>query len=116
MSPTGSCTITFNPATQGNVNNVRIGAITPRTGTFSSLSANGHVTFTDSQTITISPIGTGTLTINPAVPGTMHNVTIGLTTPAPAQFTTITIESTSTQGEYLIALSQLKSILLGASV
>jgi len=116
MSPTGSGTVTFNPATPGNVNNVRIGATTPRAGTFSSLSANGHVTFADNQTITISPIGTGTLTMNPAVPGAMHNVTIGLTTPAPAQFTTITIESTSTQGEYLIALSQLKSILLGASV
>jgi hypothetical protein len=115
MSPTGTGTVTFNPATPGNINNITIGATIPKSGTFSSLSANGHVTFTDSQTVTISPIGSGTLTVNPAVPGAMHNVTVGLTTPAAAQFTTITLESTSTQGDYLISMSQLKSILLGAS-
>ena len=115
MSPTGSGTVTINPATQGNINNIQIGTTASRAGTFSSLSANGHVTFSDSQTITISPIGTGTATIRPNVTGSIHNVTIGLTTPAAAQFTTITLESTSTQGDFLIAMSQLKTTLLGAS-
>jgi hypothetical protein len=115
MSPTGTGTVTINPATQGNINNTQIGLTTTRAGTFSSLSANGHVTFTDSQVITISPTGNGTATINPNVTGSMHNVTIGSTTPAAAQFTTITLESTSTQGDYLIAMSQLKHTLLGAS-
>ena len=115
MSPTGTGTVTFNPATPGNINNVQIGLVAPRVGTFSNLSANGHVTFIDSQVITISPTGTGTATINPNVPGSIHNVTAGLTTPAAAQFTTITLESTSTQGDYLIAMSQLKHTLLGAS-
>jgi hypothetical protein len=115
MSPTGTGTVTVNPATTGTINNVQIGLTTPRAGTFSSLSANGHVTFADSQPVTISPTGTGTLTINPFVVGAMHNVTVGLTTPAAAQFTTITLESTSTQGDYLIAMSQLKHTLLGAS-
>ena len=115
MSPTGTGTVTINPATTSTINNVQIGLTTPRAGTFSSLSANGHVTFVNSQTVTISPIGTGTLTINPVVAGAMHNVTVGLTTPAAAQFTTITLESTSTQGDYLIAMSQLKHTLLGAS-
>jgi hypothetical protein len=116
MSPTGTGTVTINPvATGSNINNVAIGAITPKPGTLSNLSANGHVTFTDSQTLTFSPIGTGTLTVNPNLPGSMHNVTVGLTTPAASQFTTITLESTSTQGDYLIRMSQLKSILLGAS-
>ena len=115
MSPTGTGTVTINPATTSTINNVQIGLTTPRAGTFSSLSANGHVTFADSQTVTISPIGTGTLTINPFVAGAIHNVTVGLTTPAAAQFTTITLESTSTQGDYLIAMSQLKHTLLGAS-
>jgi hypothetical protein len=115
MRPTGTGTVTINPATTGNINNVTIGLATPQVGTFASLSANGHVTFADSQTVTISPIGTGTLTVNPGVPGAMHNVTVGLTTPAAAQFTTITLESTSTQGDYLIAMSQLKHTLLGAS-
>lgn len=115
MSPTGTGTLTVNPATQGNINNVQIGTTVPKTGTFSSLSANGHVTFTASQTVTISPVGTGTVTVNPFVVGAMHNVTVGLATPAAAQFTTITLESISTQGEYLIAMSQLKTILLGAS-
>jgi hypothetical protein len=115
MSPTGTGTVTINPATQGNINNTQIGLTTTRAGTFSSLSANGHVTFTDSQVITISPTGNGTATINPNVAGSIHNVTVGLTTPAAAQFTTITLESTSTQGDYLIAMSQLKHTLLGAS-
>jgi hypothetical protein len=115
MSPTGTGTVTINPATQGNINNVQIGTTVPKAGTFSSLSANGHVTFTNNQTVTISPTGTGTVTVNPFVTGAMHNVTVGLATPAAAQFTTITLESTSTQGEYLIAMSQLKTILLGAS-
>jgi hypothetical protein len=115
MSPTGTGTVTFNPATQGNIDNTQIGLTTTRPGTFSNLSANGHVTFTDSQIITISPTGTGTATINPNVAGSIHNVTVGLTTPAAAQFTTITLESTSTQGDYLIAMSQLKHTLLGAS-
>jgi hypothetical protein len=115
MSPTGTGTVTINPATPGNINNVQIGLATARAGAFSSLSANGHVTFVDSQTITMSPTGTGTATINPNVPGAIHNVTFGLTTPADAQFTAITLESTSTQGDYLIAMSQLKYTLLGAS-
>jgi hypothetical protein len=115
MSPTGSGTVTINPTTPGNINNVQIGLVAPRAGTFSNLSANGHVTFVDSQVITISPTGTGTATISPNVPGSIHNVTVGLTTPAAAQFTTITLESTSTQGDYLIAMSQLKHTLLGAS-
>ena len=115
MSPTGTGTVTINPATTSTINNVQIGLTTPRAGTFSSLSANDHVTFVNSQTVTISPIGDGTLTINPVVAGAMHNVTVGLTTPAAAQFTTITLESTSTQGDYLIAMSQLKHTLLGAS-
>ena len=116
MSPTGTGTVTINPtATGSNINNIQIGANTPRTGTLSNLSANGHVTFTDSQTVTFSPIGAGTVTINPNVSGSMHNVTVGLTTPAASQFTTITLESTSTQGEYLIRKDQLTSILLGAS-
>ena len=116
MSPTGTGTVTINPATTGAINNVTIGASLPRAGTFSSLSANDHVSLTqENQTVTISPIGTGTLTINPFVVGAMHNMTVGLTTPAAAQFTTITLESTSTQGDYLIAMSQLKHTLLGAS-
>jgi hypothetical protein len=116
MSPTGTGTVTVNPATTGTINNVQIGLVTPRSGTFSSLSANGHVTLIqENQTVAISPTGTGTVTVNPFVVGAMNNVTVGLATPAAAQFTTITLESTSTQGNYLISMSQLKSILLGAS-
>jgi hypothetical protein len=116
MSPTGTGTVTVNPATVGNINNVHIGVTNARAGTFINLSANGHVNFIqENQTVNISPTGTGTLTMNPAAAGSMHNVTLGLTTPAASQFTTITLESTSTQGVYLIALSQLKYTLLGAS-
>jgi len=43
LSPTGTGTVTINPATAGTVNNVTVGATTPLAGTFTSLTANGLV-------------------------------------------------------------------------
>lgn len=115
ISPTGTGTITINPATTGNINNVIIGGSIARPGTFSQLSANEHVIVTQDQAVSIAPSGTGTLTINPAIPGTIDNLIFGATTPAPATFSTITLTNTVANSNYLIAMSQLKTILLGAS-
>jgi len=115
MSPTGTGTVSISPSTTGNINNIRIGFVTPRTATVSSLEANGHVELSTLQSITISPTGTGTITVNPAVVGFVNNIIFGATVPAGARFASIELTSTQTQGDGLIALSQLKSILLGAS-
>jgi hypothetical protein len=115
MAPTGTGTVSISPSTTGNINNARIGFVTPRTATVSSLGANGHVELSTLQSINISPTGTGTISVNPTVVGFVNNVIFGATTPASARFTTIELTSRTTQGNSLIALSQLKSILLGAS-
>lgn len=54
--------------------------ITPGSFTASPLNNN----------VTLSPTGTGTVTINPATTGTINNMTIGSVTPAASTFTTVT--------------------------
>jgi hypothetical protein len=44
IAPTGTGTVTINPATAGTINNMSIGATTPSTGAFTTLSASGAVT------------------------------------------------------------------------
>jgi hypothetical protein len=48
IAPTGTGTLTINPATAGTMNNVVIGGTTPATGTFSTLIASGPTTLTTS--------------------------------------------------------------------
>lgn len=54
MSPTGTGTVTINPATAGNINNMVIGATTRAAGNFTSLDANGNVTLGSDDTDSIS--------------------------------------------------------------
>ena len=115
ISPTGNGTVTINPATTGNIDNVAIGANVTRSGTFSQLSANGHVIVTQDQAVSILPSGSGTLSINPSTPGSIDKIIFGATAPASAKFSTITLTTTVANSNYLIAMSQLKTILLGAS-
>ena len=117
LAPTGSGTVTINPATTGTINNVNIGASSPKAATVAALTLNSTGSFVSSdQTVTISPTGTGTITFNPANLGSINNVSIGVTTPAAGRFTTITVLNPSTTGNQLITLSQLQAILLGAAV
>lgn len=44
MSPTGTGVVTINPATVGALNNMNIGASTPKTGAFTTLSSTGVAT------------------------------------------------------------------------
>ena len=70
IAPTGSGTITINPATAGNINNMNIGASTRGTGAFTTLAANStfslsatSATHTISSTNSSSSTSSGALTI-----------------------------------------------------
>jgi len=94
LSPTGTGTITIAPSTTGSMNNVTIGNVTPAAATFTTLTATGNVSMSgNNATVTISPVGTGTLIVNPTVTGNINNVSIGSTTAAAGRFTTLTMTS-----------------------
>jgi hypothetical protein len=124
LSPTGTGTVIINPATVGSIDNTAVGATTPNTGkfttlsatsinstpigpttpstgAFTTLSANGAATFTGSLTaspasanVTFSPTGTGTVTINPATLGHIDNTAVGATTPSTGAFTNLSATGT----------------------
>ncbi len=97
LQPTGTGTVTVNPATTGTINNMSVGATTRSTGAFTTLGANGAVnldTGTNNQSYTTT--GAGVITINSATKGTINNLSIGETTATTGRFTTI--ESTATTG------------------
>lgn len=115
LSPTGSGTVTINPATAGALDNMVIGANTAKAGSFTTLTASSTQTFTGAATFnggitasgsgvsdTFSPTGAGTVTINPATAGTLNNMVIGGSTALAGSFTTLaasgaaTFSSTST--------------------
>ena len=75
----------------GSIDSITIGATTRSTGAFTTLDANAAVGLSPaSANVTISPTGTGIVTINPATLGSMNNVAIGATTSATGKFTTMT--------------------------
>ena len=87
LSPTGTGTITVNPAVAGNINNMNIGATTRGTGAFTTLGANNTVTIsTATNNQTYSTTGAGTITISSGTAGSIDNMTIGGTTPAVGTF------------------------------
>ena len=75
ISPTG--TVTVSPSSTLTLGTA--GQTTSFLGQLSVVSSN--------QTVTLSPLGTGTVTINPATAGTINNVTIGATTAVAGRFT-----------------------------
>ena len=88
-------TLNINPSISGTLDNITIGSVTPRPGTFTTLVGTGTVNLSPvNLPVTISPTGSGVITINPAVTGTLDNVSIGATTAAAATFTTVSITST----------------------
>ena len=116
ISPTGTGSVIVSPATAGNIDNITIGASNQQPMTVSSLTVTGNATVTQNQTLSIVPTGTGTLAINPGTTGSINRIDIGSTVPSSAKFLSVTLTTLQTQGNYLIAKSQLQSILLGASV
>lgn len=97
LTPTGTGTVTIAPATTGSINNVTIGNITPAAVTSTTLTATGNVTLNgNNAVVTISPVGSGTVIVNPAVTGSINNVVIGAVTPAAGRFTTLTMTTQPT--------------------
>ena len=91
IAPTGTGTATINPTVTGSIDNMTIGSNTPSTAKFTTLETSGNVTLNGSGSIvTISPTGSGYVTINPASTGTMDNVTIGTNVARAARFTNLT--------------------------
>ena len=88
-----------------SLENTPIGTVTRAAGNFTTLDANSTVGLSPANaTVTISPTGTGTvtispvggLTINPTTLGTVNNVSIGATTASTGRFTTLQTVDTST--------------------
>lgn len=67
--------------TGGSINNTTIGATAPAAGTFTSIVDTGNFTASGSGAqITLTPTGTGSVTINPATTGSINNMSASLTT------------------------------------
>ena len=59
-------------------------------GAFTTLTASSTVTLSPaSHNVVLSPTGTGVVTVNPATAGTINNVSLGATTPAPVTATAL---------------------------
>jgi hypothetical protein len=72
-----------------------IGSTTPNTGSFTSLTATGAITYnttTNNQSYTTS--GAGTITITSGTAGNINNMNIGATTAGTGAFTTLSASST----------------------
>ena len=69
-----------------------------------ALTAQGQVSMNPaSNNVSIQPSGSGTVTINPAVAGTMDNVAIGATTATTGKFTTVTASGNVAIGQSVTA-------------
>lgn len=83
-------TVTALTASNG-IDNTAIGDNTRSSGKFTTLDANNTVGLSPADTtVTISPTGTGTVTINPATSSNMDNVVIGASTAVAGTFTDLT--------------------------
>jgi hypothetical protein len=95
ISPTGTGSVTIAPAVLGTINNMSIGASTRSTGAFTTLAANSTVTLSPANAqVAISPTGSGSVAMQPAVAGAIDNMSIGSTTRGAGAFTTLAANST----------------------
>jgi hypothetical protein len=93
--------------TAPSLQNTSIGTVTRAGGNFTTLDANSTVGLSPANAnVTISPTGSGTvtispagaLTINPTAASTINNTSIGATTPSTGKFTTLEVRDTTTTG------------------
>ena len=81
----------------GSIQGTPIGSSTRSTGAFTSLSSNSTTILSPVNTdVTISPTGTGKLTINPASLSSINNTSIGASTRSTGAFTTLAANSNTT--------------------
>jgi hypothetical protein len=108
ISPTGTGSVTMNPATAGTINNMAIGGTTAAAGSFTNLSVTGTTSFDGSQGTSgqvLTSQGTGNTPIwTTAGTGTVTSITAGtgLTGGTITTSGTIAIDSTvvTTAGSY----------------
>ena len=74
MQPTGTGSVTINPANVGSINNMTIGSTTRSSAAFTTLTANNAVTFTGTTESTTA--GTGVLVVSGGV-GIAKNLNVG---------------------------------------
>lgn len=76
LAPTGTGTVTINPAGGGAIDNMVIGANTPLAGTFTDIVG---------ESLNITDV----ININPTTPGNIDNMAIGANTPSTGVFTSV---------------------------
>ena len=100
--------------TASSLQNTPIGTTTRAAGNFTSLDANSTVGLSPANAnVTISPTGTGTvtispagaLTINPTAASTINNTSIGATTPSTGKFTTLEVRDSTAPTHDLFFIS-----------
>jgi hypothetical protein len=84
----------------GSIDNMNIGATTRGSGAFTSLSANALVSLSPGNAnVSISPTGTGVLTLGSGTVGSIDNMNIGATTRGTGAFTTLNANGSVTLGD-----------------
>jgi hypothetical protein len=110
-------TITANLVGTSTINNVTIGATTPRSGKFTSPVVIGSASFVPFNTdVTITPTGTGSVNINPAVAGTINNANIGSATARSATFTSLDITASTFGSNDLVNRSYIISTIIRGAI
>jgi hypothetical protein len=93
LTASNTPTLALDSTGVGSINNMNIGATTRGTGSFTSLSANSTVGLSPANAnVTISPTGTGALTLSSGVAGSINNINIGNFTRGTGAFTTLDAE------------------------
>jgi hypothetical protein len=116
LTPTGTGAVIINSGVAGNINNLTVGAGIRASGAFTNLSASNTVSISPAQNVTMIATGTGKVTLSSPTLGTVNNISFGASTAAPAKFTSITLTQSAVNGDQLIPLNRLTTILLGAGV
>jgi hypothetical protein len=76
ISPSGTGTVTISPVAEGSINNMSIGATTPKAGAFTTLAANAQVSFTAGTESGSKTQGTVVITGGLGVSGNIYATSI----------------------------------------
>ena len=108
LKPTGTGTVTINPATVGSITNMNVNAL--------NLSTSGQVSLTPNADVTISPQAGGTLTLRPTDVGVVDNVTIGSVIPRNGTFSTLNSSQGTLNNTTIGLTSATSAAFTGATV
>ena len=108
LKPTGTGTVTINPATVGSITNMNVNA--------QNLSTSGQVSLTPNADVTISPQAGGTLTLRPTDVGVVDNITIGSVIPRNGTFSTLNSSQGTLNNTTIGLTSATSAAFTGATV